>query len=614
MKTTRAAGTPKKLASLHRLITRAYSGRRARSLVAGIYRSDRHITNPQYEKGALFCWRRMKELGLDGVELLKFPIDGKRFYGNWKTPKHWDVRRARLQLKIGGRWRTFADYGRIPTSLFVYSAPTQGEVRTLLVPAECEDLRGKLVFSGDGRADPLHIRKQGARGVVSDFAPNWPGVRTDQDFRDGHRWDNSFLMEDDSGLVGFSLSRNQGVVVRKELEEKGAVECRFKVDGRLGKGDLSCVTGCLRGAEKPDEEVVVVAHLYEAGANDNVSGVAGSIEALHTLQTLIRNGVLKPPARTIRVLFTMEIVGFLAYFTRVARSGRRYVAGVNPDMLGENQKTCRSVLHVYQAPDSVASFADPLLLDFVRRSADPSFKYEPKGFIVNDNMVSDPTIGIPCPALIHLRDRFYHSNEDSVDKVSSRTLQIAGGAMTAYLYAAAALDSDLAPEVAELCVAHAARRLHQAAEKGALTRRQRDYLVGVEQARLRSIERFSGADLGEKRRKIRALAGRLKVSPEKREAIPARVVREARRLVPVRTAMGPLTFQHIDPAKRAGMKFLPMWSQRLNLPLFWVDGKRTLLEIYEKSRCEFAVPLQMQDLLEYFRLLHREGLLRLRRL
>ncbi|MDI6774358.1 MAG: M28 family peptidase [Verrucomicrobiota bacterium] len=602
-----------RLESLRRIIAGAYSGDRARRMVAQLHRNDRWITNPRYERSARACRQWMKRLGFDDVELLKFPIDGSRLYGNWKTPKHWTVRRAYLKLRIGNRWQTLADYARVPTSVFVYAAPTRSEVRTMLVPGECADTRGKLVFRSDGKADLLKLQDQGALGLVTDYAPNWPGVRTDRDFRDGHRWENGFLVEDDAGLAGFSLSRNQGVLVRRELEERGSIECRFRVDGRLGAGELFCVTGCLKGAEKPEEEVVAVAHLYETGANDNGSGVAGAIEALRVLRTLARRGLLKPPARTIRVIFTMEIVGFLAYFSRAAKPGARYVAGVNPDMIGEDHRKCRSILHIYRSPDSAATFADPLLIALVRRAAGDSFAHEIKGFMVNDNIISDPAIGVPCPALIHLRDRFYHSNEDTVDKVSPRTLKVVGGAMAAYLYAAASLDRNLAPEVARLCVRHAAERLRLAAEKKLLTRRLRDYLVTREQERVRSVEALTGADLGWARAGIRSLADRLKAKSEKRARLPAALAREARRLTPARTVIGPLTLQHMPLKVRARQKFLPAWSARLNLPLFWADGKRTLLEIYEACRCELVEPLDLAELIGYFRFLARQGLVRLRK-
>jgi hypothetical protein len=326
----------------------------------------------------------------------------------------------------------------------------------------------------------------------------------------------------------------------------------------------------------------------------------------------VRRGRLAPPARTLRVVFTMEIIGFLAYFGRT-RPGVRYIAGVNPDMIGEDQRRCRSMLHVYEAPDSAATFADPLLIAMLRRTASPSFKHGVKGFLVNDNIVSDPAIGVPCPALIHLRDRFYHSNEDTMANVSSRTLKTVGGSMAAYLYAAASLDRELAPDVAALCVGHATERLRLTAKRGALTRRMAAYIVEREQARVRSIEALTGVDLSRARRRIAALAQRTKAAPAKPERWPRATVREARKWVPARTVIGPMTFQHMPIQKRNAQKFAPNWSPRMNLPVFWVNGHRTLLEIYEKCREELAVPLALPDLVEYFKLLAREKLIRLRK-
>ncbi len=599
------------LERIRRDIIAAYSGTEAHRLVVRLHRHNRWITYPEYEKSVGFCYHRMREIGLDDVQLLRFPIDGRRCYGNWKTPKYWDIRRAYLQVRLGRQWITLADYQKVPTSIFPYSAPTRGEIHTRLVSWDAAEVQGKLVFRGDTMPHLLDVQRRGALGLVTDFSPNWPKVRSDADFREAHRWENAFLFEDDTGLVGFSLSRNQGVRMRRELDARGVLECRFRVDGRIGRGHLMCVTGCLRGVRTPHEEVVAVAHLYEVGANDNASGVAGTIEALRILRSLIRRGRLEPPPRTIRAIFTMEIVGFLAYFLRAAPKNVRYVAGINPDMIGEDQRRCRSVLHLYPTPDSMATFADPLLLELLRRSAPPSFRYQIKPFIINDNMISDPTIGIPCPALIHLRDRYYHSNEDTPDKVSPKTLQIVGGAMAAYLYIAASLDKPLADELANCCLRYTTEQFEQAAGVGQLTHRQVRHLLDCGMRRLESIEPLTGSSLNGAKRRLLRLARQFRAVPGPKEAVPASVAREAARFIPVRTVIGPLTFQHLPVEQRLAQKFQPMWNPQLNLPLFWADGRRTIREIHKRSSQEMDNPLSLSELLEYFRTLERERLVRL---
>ncbi len=599
------------LESILNTVLKAYSGTQAKADVARLYRYSRHITNAQYEASAAWCCERMRTLGFDNVELLKFPSDGKILYGNWKTSPCWNVDEAWLKLKLNGRWQSVANHVRIPTSVFPYSAPTNEEVRTQLVYAKDRDVTGKLVFSETLHEKPAVLARHGALGVATDFSPNWPGVRGPRNFQDGHRWENAYLLEDRAGLAGFSLSRRQGKAIRRELDRHGAVECRYLIRGTRGPGHLHCATGCLRGVEKPDEEVVIVAHLYEPGANDNCSGVAGAIEALRAIKALIDRGVLSPPERTIRVVFTFEIVGFLAYFQHARAQGKTYVAGVNPDMIGQDQKKCRSVLHVYHTPDAVSSFTDPLLMRFVGKAARGKLKFKPKTFIVNDNIVSDPAIGAPCPALIHLRDRFYHSNEDTPDKVSARTLKLVGGAMAAYVYVAAAMNPNLARETARLCVSAATRRLKLEA-KG--DRDRLGHLLECELTRLNGLEQLTGTCLAGAQEQVRAVARQIKTKKAaSSERVSRALAQRARTLIPVRTVAGTCALGHLSPEQRAKAPFNPTWSPKLNLPVFWSDGRRSLWDIHQRQRHESPKPLSLKQLVDYFVFLDRHKLIRLRK-
>lgn len=600
------------LPSLLKQFQAAFDGHNAHKLVENIYSHSRWITHSRYKASVRYCAQEMKKAGLKKVEVLEFPIDGKRLYGNWKSPLYWDVTKAWLDIRINGRWERFADFREIPHSIFVYCAPTRGKVSTRLVAAGSGRLKGNLVFGDPTDENLAMIRKKGALGIVTDFAPNWEGVREEGDFREGRRWDNSTLAENPDKLAGFSLSRNQGVVLREALAREKSVECRFRVDGRLGKGTFLCVTGTIPGKRHPDEEVLSVAHLYETGANDNCSGVAASIEALSAIRRLAAKGVIRPPERTIRVVFAFEIVGFLAYFSRMKKRGRKYTAAINPDMVGENQALCRSVLNIYQAPDSTPSFVNPLIISLMNWAAGSRLKTSVKKFIVNDNSVTDPALAAPCPALIHLRDQFYHSSEDTPDKVSVDTLKRVGASMACYLHLCASMDEKEAREIAALCLDYAAERFKAEARAG-LTCGKLDYLLKRETERLKSLVTLPVADLRLFEMELFKIVNALKGHPVKeRHKEPDGLVKTASALIPVRRIFGPLTFDHIPMEKRRRMKFQPAWSGKWNLPLFWADGKRDLYEIYLNASMESG-PYTLKDFIAYFRLLAKERLISLKR-
>ncbi len=595
------------LARIFNLIKHSYSGVKAKNIVNALYQDCRYITNSRYEAATRQAFSIMKEIGLDDVELLKFPCDGKRFYGNWKTPRAWDVSGAFLEVEVNGKWSRVADYKKIPTSIFVYSSPTNGDVKTEIVSIDNPSLKGKLVFCDPTDDNIAKINLSNALGVVTDFAPNWEGVRSEKDFRNGHRWDNSTLFESIRPVVGFSLSRNQGDLLRKALNKNGMIKCCYKITGSLGKGNIYCATGCIRGVKKPHEEAVVVAHLYEAGANDNCSGVASAIEALNVIKSLVKKKKLKAPDRTIRVIFTFEIVGFLAYFEYVRKYKRIYVAGVNPDMVGEDQGKCRSVLNIYQCPHPMAGFTDPLLLYFIKRAAGKRLKIALKKFIINDNMITDPMIGVPCPALIHLRDQFYHSNEDSLGKVSSDTLQRIGSAMAAYLYAAADMNPAIANETARLCLNFSKERLLEEEQKD-IHQEKLAYLTCIEMMRFESIETLTGVRLNKQREGLLSVVGDMKTEKNDSRQEQLKLRKQAESMVPKRLVAGPVTLEHIPTEKRRNLKIQPHWSNKWNQPLFWVDGKRSLYAVYRLSSLETG-PYDLKEFIWYFKFLKKESLI-----
>ncbi|MBL8025800.1 MAG: M28 family peptidase [Fibrobacteres bacterium] len=599
-----------KLKEILNKVSTSFSGDSAKQFTAELYKFNRLISFDAYAAGAAYCAESLKKIGAEDVELLSFPSDGKRMYGNWRSPKSWNVKHAFLELKIAGKWIRFAGYPEIPTSVFTYAAPTNGVIETKLVPITHTDVKGSLCF-----CDPTHeniekIIKSGALGVATDFSPNWDKVRGPEDFQTGHRWDNASLFDfQDDSLAGFSLNRKQGKLIRSVLEKGETIPCRFCIHGSLGKGKIYAVTATIKGKTNPTEEAVCVAHLYEAGANDNASGAAAAIESLRSLIILMRSGKIERPDRTIRVVFAFEIVGFMAYFEKVAGKKRKYIAGVNPDMVGEDQKKCRSTLHLYRTPLALATFADALLASFLKQSAGKKINWLTKPYIVNDNVVCDSAIGIPCPALIHLRDLYYHSNEDDMNKVSTDTLHRIGSAMTAFLYASASLSRENAGEIVKLCVSEGIERITTAINStDSVSPAKKDFLIEREVARICQIEERTGLVFEKEIRTLLSAVNKLNATGKPEVAMQPALAKKAAKIVPVRTVIGPMTLEHLPSAKRSKYRIQPAWAGKWHLVLSWVDGKRNLYDIYRLAAME-TVNLKPEDFMEYFAMLKKEKLI-----
>jgi len=140
----------------------------------------------------------MGEIGLEGVEVIRYPADGVTAYGGWVMPQAWDVEEATLEIadfglpisdcqsEIGNRkskiWPAspaLASYRDCPQALMMYSAPTPPEGVVAEVVAldkagvassyEGIDVRGKIVLVDSPWIDTALLAfGRGAVGLVCD--------------------------------------------------------------------------------------------------------------------------------------------------------------------------------------------------------------------------------------------------------------------------------------------------------------------------------------------------------------------------------------------------------------------------------------------------------------
>jgi hypothetical protein len=162
--------------------------------------------------------------------------------------------------------------------------------------------------------------------------------------------------------------------------------------------------------------------------------------------------------------------------------------------------------------------------------------------------------------------------------------------------------------MARVCVAHARRRIREA-EKAGLTRARLDHIAACEKARISGLAALTRANLDKPMAAVERIKEKVSLKKARVKRFPRALVKKAMRIVPKRSGIGPLTFEHIPPEKRVRLKFQPAWSGKLNLPLYWADGKRNLWEIFQKAECESG-PYNLREFLDYFFLLKKEKLVR----
>jgi hypothetical protein len=137
-------------------------------------------------------------------------------------------------------------------------------------------------------------------------------------------------------LPSLSIAREDAGLIQRLIGRGQTVRVRLDVRNKLGPAfEATNVIGEIRGREKPDEIIVVGAHLDSndlgPGALDNAAGVGGVMEAARAIKAL---GLT--PRRTIRfVLFTGEEEGMLgstAYVRRHRDEMDRTVAALIMDI------------------------------------------------------------------------------------------------------------------------------------------------------------------------------------------------------------------------------------------------------------------------------------------
>jgi hypothetical protein len=208
------------------------------------------------------------------------------------------------------------------------------------------------------------------------------------------------------------------------------VRVRARVASRFFDGSMEVVEARIPGTTQ--EEVIVIAHLChpKPAAHDNASGSATMLEAAIALQRLIDDGSLDTPKRGIRFLWVPEINGTHAYLQDHEDEWSNWIAGLNLDMVGADQRKVNCSWELERPPEVMASFAPDLLEALRERLLDPGTGLTGRGHSGlcrtniaaftggSDHMLfSDPQVGVPMPTLIDWPDPYWHTSADTLEKL-----------------------------------------------------------------------------------------------------------------------------------------------------------------------------------------------------
>ena len=282
-----------------------------------------------------YIYDQLKRYGLPGAELVRFP-----------GGQVWDGIKGEL-WEISPRRQKIASYRDMTAMLASGSVTTDVKAELVWVgrgskkEIEGENVEGKIVVT-EGSISAVHNEaciKQGALGVVAIsqsrpyFDPlqiPWGGIRNRRSGMEPSAQPPRF---------GFYLPVREGDFLKQRLLRGEKIKVHAQVESKMEPYELQDVTCYIPGTEPDGDEIIFSAHLFEGiikqGANDNKSGSAAILEVARVLHTLIEEGRLPRPKRTIRFLWGPEFSGTGAWVKTNKDIMERTLCNINMDMVGE---------------------------------------------------------------------------------------------------------------------------------------------------------------------------------------------------------------------------------------------------------------------------------------
>ena len=472
------------------LLHEVLSGEIAKDHVIQITRHHRIQGSRGYRASAQYVLEQLRAAGFseDEAFIESFPSDGRIDYQTWQSPSGWDIARAELRM-VEPHDERIVGYPEIAMSLITYSNP--GDVTAELVwvgsgtrdsDYDGKDVRGKFVLATGygGSVHRLAVIKYGAAAVVAYLDDDRAKLVPDMLQYTG-MW--PLPEEVDHVTFGFNLSNRQGERLRSMLERGQRVVMHGSVEGiGLESYYMDIVVARIEGSELPDEEIIISAHLDhpKESANDNASGSAAILDMANTLQSLIDEGRMERPRRSIRFLWVPEWHGTMAYVDAHPEMvgpglGGSSLANINMDMVGENLELLHSRMIMTRTPASIPSALNDVVENMAQmvdgmnvRSARGSlsrFNYAVTGYGGGSDHMMFIDLKIPGMMFGHSPDYTHHTSEDTPDKVDPVELERTEIIATATTLFLSDLSDEEAVDLVYLVSANAAGRLGSAGRR-----------------------------------------------------------------------------------------------------------------------------------------------------
>ena len=598
---------------------------------------ERYPATEGFRMAADRCMAHLKECGIDS-ELHSYPCDHNTFYGCIQANDKWVCRDAWVELEEDGG-RRICDYKANCFSVGEHSGPcyhADEPVELVVLDRGTEeekyadvDFNGKAVYL-PADADPWSCSWVRGKGICAYIA----ALEAGPNMEDIIPW-NGPRRNKKHNFAAFAVSIEENRRLQDffyDLKREGKTpHVRVFADTTIGDGFMDVVDAFIPG--ETDEEVLYVAHLChpQGCCNDNLSGCVAGMELMRATKRLLERGDIPPLKRGIRLILAPELKGLPAYLEAIGEEKRKkIVAGINMDMVGATQNDHNGPLLINEPPHGNPSFVTALcnaVLEELKEEERITGRY---GFVplFNSHIMEyrggsdhafcvDPTVNIPMPMVGQEPDRFYHTSGDRPETMDMYVLSRSATMAGAYLFILSNMTAENVRELIPYIAERMVNRIHFVGKKvrlGDIAEAQFGRQAG-EHYRFYSaiLDEFPRFFTGAERAEVEAIIAKEKphfleaatIAAERMAGGPVDFCLDKPRLtggewdlIPRKICLG--SAQDLDQyaeckCDEAGKEAFRiydegernhMWSHSEHQCEYYIDGKRTIGEIVERTRLE----------------------------
>jgi len=424
-----------------------------------------------------YIYDQLKHYGLPGAEIVRFPAGQ-----SWNGIKGelWEVKPLRQKL---------ASYKDMTAMLA--SGSSSADVKADLVwvgrgtkqEIESAEVEGKIVVT-EGSISTVHNLACGEKGALGVIA-----ISTSRISRDPLQipWRGIYSRRGASGQeapevkFGFLLPFREGELLKNRLLRNEKITVHAQVEAKMEDYEYQDVICHIPGTDPNAGEVILSAHLFEGivkqGANDNKSG---------SVHTLIEEGRLPRPKRTIRFLWGPEFSGTGPWVRENKEIMEKTLCNINMDMVGISLSKTPTYFNLMRTTYGNAHYINDVMENYYRyvgegnkdriqnrsslsrlfRIVAPTGTDEPFYYSIETHygasdheIFNDWGVGVPGIMMITWPDPWYHTSSDRVDKTDPTQMKRIAIIGAAGAYTVASADDDMAVKIAGEVASNGTRRL-----------------------------------------------------------------------------------------------------------------------------------------------------------